>query len=246
MIASDRRLVLAAMLGIGVWGALPRPLRAAAAGALPLPEGPLRLLRVLERGLGEGSEATITVRRWWEIAFEREGRGILVRGRQLGAAVEAPPQLSEIARIEERRVADSVFPLMLSAEGTIISPPDTPSESEAVTAALRAAEGVVARLPAPADERARITRYLVEVHRAGSGALDAWPADLLFPSGEPLERSEGVALPGGLTGHFSLSYRAEPQAHAPWLARAERRVVTMIAKQQRSATETWTLGPPEP
>lgn len=245
MIATQRRLVLAAMVGLGAWGALPRPLRAAPGAPLPLPDRPLRLLRVLERGMGESGGA-IVVRRWWDIAFEHSGRGILVTGQQVGAAVEAPPQLADIARIEERRVADEAFPLMLSAEGAIISPVDTPPQDDAVTAALRAAEALLARQPAPADERARIARYLAEVHRAGSGALDAWPADLLFPSGVPVDRSEIVALPEGLGGRFTLDYRAVPQADAPWLARAERRVTTTIGTQQRSARETWTLGPPEP
>jgi hypothetical protein len=211
-------------------------------GLLRLPDRPLRLTRTLERGQGEGGTAAITVRRWWDVTFQRQGRGTVVTGRQTGAKVDAPPYLAELARIEQQRDASGMFPLMLSENGAILTAPAAPVESDAVTAALRAAEDFIARQPLPDDDRARIRFYLAGVHRAGSGLLDALPGDLLFPSGIPVERSEAVALPDGLTGLFVLSYKAVPQPGAPWLARAERRVITSVNGMDRQAAEVWTLG----
>jgi hypothetical protein len=193
--------------------------------------------------LDEGG-AAITVRRSWEVVFERLARGIVASGRQTGAEVTAPRQLAELARIEQARDASGLFPLMLSETGTILTPAAAPGESDSVTAALRAAEALIARQPVPEAERARVRAYLAEVHRAGAGLLDSLPSDLLFPTGTPVNGSETVALPDGLIGRFALAYRADPQPDAPWLGRAERRVVTTVGGVERSASEVWTLGPP--
>jgi hypothetical protein len=245
MSASTRRGFVAALLGMGLMGARPfaDPPSAEPQGLLRLPESSLRLTRTLERGQGEGGTAAITVRRWWDVSFRRQGRGTVVTGRQIGAKVDAPPYLAELARIEQQRDASGMFPLMLSENGAILTAPTAPVESDTVAAALRAAEGFIARQPLPADDRARALFYLAEVHRAGSGLLDALPGDLFYPAGIPVERSEVVALPNGLTGLFVLSYKAVPQPGAPWLARAERRVITSVSAMERQAAEVWTLEP---
>ena len=239
--ASTRRGFIAALFGMGMLGSR---LLAATESPLPLPDRPLRLTRVLVRGLGDSGSSAITVRRWWDVAFERQGRGIVVSGRQTGAEVDAPPNLAAIARIEQQRDASGMLPLMLSDRGAMITAPAALGDSDTVSAALRAAEGVIARqMGLPADDRARIRYYLAEMHRAGSGLLEVLPDDLLFPSGPPVERRESVTLPDGLTGQFALRYKAEPQPDAPWLARAERQVVTSVGGFDRQAAETWTLGP---
>jgi len=220
-----------------------RPLLAAANTPLRLPDQPLRLMRVLERGVGEGGGAAIIVRRVWEVRFAQQARGIVVSGRQISAEVSAPPQLAALARIEQQRDASAMFPLMLSERGAILTPAAASGESDAVAAALRAAGALIARQPLPAAERARIGLYLAEVHRAGAGVLETLPGDLLFPAGVPLDRRETVALPDGLTGQFALHYEALPQPDAPWLARAERRVVTTVEGRERRAAEVWTLSP---
>jgi hypothetical protein len=245
MNGNTRRGFVTALLGMSVLGARPflTPARAAPDTPLLLPDHPLHLTRVLQRGLDERGAAAITVRRWWEVAFERQGRGIVVSGRQVGADVAAPPALAELARIEQQRDASSLFPLMMSEQGLIISSPTAPEPSEAIDAALRAAESLIARQALPASEQARLSHYLGEVQRAGTGLLDALPGDLLFPASAPVEHTQAVTLPDGLTGRFTLSYRGEPQPDAPWLARAERRVVTVIGTTERRAAEVWTLGP---
>lgn len=248
MNGSTRRGFVTALLGLSALGGRPflTPAKAAPEGPLPLPPGPLHLTRLLLRAVDERGVAAITVRRWWEVSFERQGRGIVVNGRQVGTEVKAPPALSDIVAIEEARDASAMLPLMLSERGVILSAPMAPDASADVSAALRAAEAMIARQPIPADDKARLNQYLGEVHRAGTGMFETLPGDLLFPASAPVEYSETLALPGGLTGRFTLSYRAEPQPDAPWLARAERRVVTVIGSSERRAAEVWTLGPPTP
>jgi hypothetical protein len=248
MNGSTRRGFVTALLGLSALGARPflTPARAAPEGPLLLPSGSLHLTRLLLRAVDERGVAAITVRRWWEVTFERQGRGIVVSGRQVGTEVKAPPSLRDIVAIEEARDASGMLPLMLSERGVILSASTAPDTSADVSTAMRAAEAMIARQPIPADDKARLNRYLGEVHRAGTGMLETLPGDLLFPTGTPVQHSETLALPDGLTGRFTLSYRAEPQPDAPWLARAERRVVTVIGTSERRAAEVWTLGPPQP
>lgn len=244
MSASTRRSVMAVLLGMGLSiGLGPRLPRLSAAPALPLrlPDTPLQLLRVLERGLQGGG--TITVRRSWLVQFSRQSRGILATGHQNAVEVKAPPQLAGLARLEEQRDAGGMFPLMLSESGEILVPGKGGEDREAIAAALRLAESMIARSPGTANEHARLRHYLAEMHRAGSGALDALPTDLLFPAGETIERSETVNLPDGLTGRFALVYRAEAQPDAPWLHHAERRVETVLGDLSSATCETWSLAP---
>lgn len=241
---STRRSMLAALLGIGAassFAAFTVPLRAGSMDPLRLPTAPLRLERRLERMLDE--TAAISVERSWTVQFERQARGIILTGTQIAAAVNAPPNLAELARIEQQRNASTLFPIMLSETGLILSPAGTPPYDDTVAAAVRAAEAIIARQSAPADERARKSHYLALLHRAGSGALDTLPADLFFPAGIPVERADTITLADGLTGSFSLTYIAQPQGDAPWLHRAERRITTRVAGLERGSSEVWTLRP---
>lgn len=243
MIATTRRTMLAALLGAGFAGLSGMPvaaLRAAPALPLRLPDTPLRLARTLRRGLG--ADAAITVRRGWDVRFDRQARGIIVTGAQAYAEVSAPPHLAELARIESGRSDSAMFPIMLAANGEILSEAGTPPESDAITQALRAAEALIARQPVPRNERETYRLYLAQVHDAGATLLDTLPPDLLFPAGIPVEREEVVSLPGGLTGSFAMRYTCTAQADAPWLKLAERHIVTRIEGLERQALESWTLG----
>jgi hypothetical protein len=185
----------------------------------------------------------IRVRRSWEVFFERLGRGITVTGRQTGVEVSAPPNLAALARIEQQRDTNVMFPLLLGEDGMILSSTGTLEDDDSVTAAMRAAEAMIARQPGSEIERDRQRLYLAQVHAAGSNLLDTFPSDLFFPLGIPVDRSEAVTLPDGLLGRFTLSYHARPQGDAPWLAFAERRVQSEVGGLIRRANETWTLGP---
>jgi len=242
--AGTRRDALAALLGLGVASspaALAGPLQAALAAPLRLPDTALRFNRVLHRTLG-GRDG-ITVQRSWTMQCHRQARGIVVTGQQVAAEVSAPPHLAQLAAIERARDASGMFPLLLSDTGLILTPGGpSAGQDDDTAAALHAAEALIAQQPVPADERARYRLYLAQVHQAGTSLLDTLPRDLLFPSGIPIQRNEVVALPGGLSGSFALHYTAHPQPAAPWLARAERQVVTRIEGLERSASEVWTLG----
>lgn len=241
--ATTRRTVLALLLAAGgAGGSLmrPDPVSAALAPPLRLPERPLRLARLLQRGVGE--TAVITVRREWEVWFEHQGRGIVVSGRQLMAEVSAPPHLADLARIEQQRDASGLFPIMLTEQGILLPGGEARAVSDEVGKAMRAAEALIARQRVPTGERERYRHYLGEVHRAGTGLLDRVPPDLFFPTGEPIRRSETLALPEGMIGSFWLDYMSEPHPDAPWLKQAERHVVTRIAGLERVASEVWTLG----
>lgn len=252
MITNTRRALLTALMGLGVSGGATGVLRGLtaplnAAPTLPLrlplrlPDTALRLERVLQRGIGE--TAAITVRRSWMVRCQRLGRGIVTNGEQLAAEVTAPPNLAALAQIEQQRDTSAMFPLMLAEDGTILSSGRAPPSDVAVADALRAAESLIAEQPLPADERERYRLYLAQLHQAGATALDTLPADLLFPAGMPLDLRNSVALPGGVTGQFTLHYSAEPQPDAPWLKRAEREVITSVAGLTRRALEIWTLNP---
>ncbi|KPF63814.1 hypothetical protein IP79_08215 [Porphyrobacter sp. AAP60] len=199
---------------------------------------------MLERGLGDG--AAITVERSWQVQFDRQARGIIVSGQQIAAKVSAPPHLAQFARLEEARDPATMFPMMLSDAGLILSGGTAPGTDDDVAAALRSAEALIASQPVPAEEREAFRSFLAQVHTAGSGQLDTMPADLLFPARQPVNRTETVALPGGLTGSFTLQYEAQPQPDAPWLQQAERRIVTRVEGLERRAREAWTLGPLQP
>lgn len=240
---STRRTVLAALFSMGAVGAAGAsawPLRAALADPLPLPAGPMRLERRLARTLGE--RAAMTVTRSWDVRFTAQGRGIMIAGTQIAASVDAPPNLAELARIEQQRDASAMFPVLLSDAGQIMTPPDAPAENANVAAAARVAEALIAQQPGPEEERARSLYYLALLHRAGAGVFDRLPGDLFYPTGIPIERTETITLPDGMRGSFSLVYTARPQPGAPWLDQAQRRVTTRVGGLERSSSEDWTLS----
>lgn len=110
---SSRRSFLAGSLVISTGVALP----VAAAVQLEIPHGPMLLGRKIERDLRDG--AKIIVMREWQIEFSHSERGIEIGGSQISAKVKAPEQLREIARIEEERSTDGMFPIILTETGLI-------------------------------------------------------------------------------------------------------------------------------
>lgn len=241
MAGTTRRQLLAGLTGAGAALALPAPLRALAAAALPLPEGPMRLTRELVRELGDG--AAITVRRGWDIGFARQARGIVVSGTQVSVAVDAPPSLAQLARIEEQRDTGGMFPIMLADTGLILASGNAAAPAQDIAAALRAAEKLIAARTDNGAERNALRRYLGEIHRAGSGQFDSLPPDLFFPATIPQRRVETVSLPGGLSGEFTLSWEARTAPGAGWMAECEREIVTRIDTLERRSREVWTMGP---
>ncbi|WP_296721842.1 hypothetical protein [Erythrobacter sp.] len=241
MAGSTRRTLLAGLIGAGMAGslaAIARPL-VAADTALALSEGPMLLERELVRELSDG--AAITVRRGWEIGFARQARGILVSGAQVSASVDAPPNLAQLAAIEQRRSTQGMFPILLSETGLILASGPAPTAPADLSAALRSAEAVIARLTRSGPRRDSLMRYLAEVHRAGSSEFEIMPADLFFPAATPVRQVEAIALPDGIAGEFALLWEARAAPDARWLAEGERQVITRIDGLERRSRELWKL-----
>lgn len=238
MVGTTRRRLLAGLLAAGGTFALAPSLRAMASAALALPEGPMRLGRVLMRELGDG--AAITVRRAWDVSFMRQARGIVIAGTQVSASVDAPPSLSELARIEQQRNTQAMFPIMLSDTGMVVATGAAPAD---LATALRAAEKMIAARPQSDAQRDNLRRYLAEIHRAGAGQFETLPPDLFAPAGTPLRVVEAVNLPGGLTGTFELVWEARAAPGSGWLIEGQRQIITRIAALERRSREVWTLGP---
>jgi hypothetical protein len=241
MAGTTRRRLLAGLIGAGGMAALAPPLRALSVAALPLPEGMMRLGRELVRELGDG--AAITVRRGWDITCARQARGIVISGTQVSVSVDAPPNLAELARIEQQRSTAAMFPIMLSEAGLILAAGAAPAQPADLAAALRAAEQMIAARPQSEAQRDNLRRYLAEVHRAGAGQFETLPADLFAPAGTPQRRVETVSLPGGLTGTFELVWEARAAPGTGWLSTGQRQIVTRIEGLERRSREVWTLGP---
>ncbi|MFN3863803.1 MAG: hypothetical protein ACK4RT_05915 [Erythrobacter sp.] len=242
MAGSTRRTVLAGLAAAGAAGGMALPALLRAAGApLRVPAGPMRLERVLVRELGDG--AAITVRRAWEVRFERQARGIIVSGTQVSARVDAPPSLADLARIEEQRDTRAMFPIMLSEAGLVLATGGSDTAANDLVPALRAAEQMIAQRPQSAERRTNLRRYLAELHQAGSGEFDSLPADLFYPVGTRWRRVETLTLPGGLTGEFELVWDARAVPGEGWLAQGERIVMTRIEQLERRSREGWILAP---
>ncbi|WP_172970160.1 hypothetical protein [Erythrobacter sp. THAF29] len=210
-----------------------------ARSGIQIPEGPMRLTRRLERGLKDG--VSIVVNRTWRIDFAREERGASITGRQLSATVDAPKKLAALARIEETRPTDDMWPIHLSGDGRIVAAGKYTREED-FAAAVREAETMIAQRSYPAEVKERHRQYLAQLHNAAGSLLDDLPPDLFFPQSEQRETRRPVDLPGGLRGEFVMNFTARRAAGHPWLAEAERSIVTRIADDERHSSDRWTLA----
>lgn len=92
---------------------------AGALSALMAPTGPCVLTRRLKRGLRDTKFIAAT--RSWEVTFARQSRGMAVRGEQISVLVEAPERLAPLAKIEQERSTDEMFPILLAGDGLIVA-----------------------------------------------------------------------------------------------------------------------------
>lgn len=210
-----------------------------ARASLSVPEAPMRLTRRLERGLKGGESIVVT--RQWQIDFARQGRGASITGRQVSAAVFAPEKLTQLARIEETRSTDDMWPILLSENGRIVAAGQYTREKD-FAAAVNEAEAMIARRPSSEETKAQQRQYLAQLHRSGGSLLDNLPPDLFFPETDQRETRRPVALPGGLKGEFVMNFTARKAADRHWLAEAERVVTTRIGDDLRRSSDRWTLS----
>lgn len=239
MSAHARRRVIGGLLVSGglvcFGGLLPAPSIAQPAPAIP--SGPMRLSRMLERSLRGG--AFIRVTRDWRVDFKVQGRGIAITGEQLSATVEAPESLASLARIEETRSTDGMWPILLSAYGHILAAGNGLDEAE-LDSALAEAQKILSDRGG-SDVEVQL-RYLRTVSQIGASLLDQLPHDLFFPDGELHNSVRELEIEEGLSGIFAVRYQARPSANG-WLDRTSREVITRIGDSERRAIEEWSLSP---
>lgn len=210
-----------------------------ASSRLAMPDGPMRLTRRIERSLHGG--ASLVVERSWQVGFAQSARGIEVTGEQVEAVVKAPDNLAPLAAIEQSRITDGMWPIELSPEGRIMTA-GKGVRSEDLSAAMREAEAMIARLNLSAAEEGARLQTLAQFQRAGNSVLDTLPADLFYPTLGPMRQAREVELANGMNGEFVVTYEATPVTPGGWLDRAERRVVTRIGASERHAHELWALA----
>ena len=233
-IRSSRRSFLAGSIAVSTGAIVP----AAAASKLDLPQGPMLLARKVERGLRDGEK--IIVRREWLVEFSRSENGIEISGSQISAKVKAPEKLREIARIEEERPTDEMFPIVLTETGLIDQVGEI-EDAASIEAAVSKAEEILARLPRSDDEKLQMRQAIARLQLASNSIFDVMPPDLFFPSNTQFEDSRNMPLPDGTAGEFKLLYRARHASEGPWLDTAERHVQTQIGKDMRHSHEVWTM-----
>lgn len=210
----------------------------AAAPGLRLPDRPMRLSRRLVRDLNDGNR--IVVERDWLIAFVRQGRGLTVEGRQLDVRVEAPERIAEIAEIERKRSTEGQFPVLLDADGLVVSAAAAGPTGD-ISAAVAAAKGIIARSNRSASQKAQAQLYLAQIQRAGASMFAQMPGDLFFPRHAPVRDVQPVNLPDGTSGEFEVVYSAKADPVNGWLDEAERRIITRLAGTSRSSAELWQM-----
>ena len=209
-----------------------------AQSGLALPLGTLVLTRTIVRELADGKQ--IVVERAWQVGFAHDAPGILVTGRQISAAVDAPEALAELAAIEQRRDTDAMFPIRLSGDGLIEHVGLFEKQAD-IDAAVQVALEMVARLPIGNDQQAQMRRTLSQLAAVGSSMIDSLPPDLFFPRSAAVHDRRQIELPNGSLGEFEVSYRSTAAGVGPWLANAERLVITRHAGQTRHSSESWSL-----
>ena len=245
MIRSDRRTLLALAMG----SALAPGLLARAAGATaPLaagtliapPDGPLRYRREVERSLIGGGR--LLVAREFEVRFERFADGFMVHGHQVGVTVEAPPYLAALARLEEEREEQGLFPLSLDPFGRITSGEAKHLRQAKVTQAFREAQRMLASQGAGAGGYLEMAAFVGAMEQASAVIMAEMPEDLFAPAGP--ERSEDVpmALPTGDAGQIVSRFAGERDAATGLMRRARREVLTRVQDTTRLSVERWRLG----
>ncbi len=233
-----RRVLGGAMVGTlaGVAAYAPPLL---AAQPLNIPQGPMRLVRRLERGMHDG--AVITVERAWQVLFNAQGRGISITGKQVDASVDAPNALAPLARIEESRSTAGMFPILLTASGTIDAVGPYTKAAD-LAKAVRHAEAQIAARAVPVGAKAQQLQYLAQLQRTAGSFLKHLPRDLFYPASQPVRAVQEVSLPNGLVGEFEVVYEARSAPDRQWLDLAVRRVVTRIGQSQRHSREVWSMS----
>ena len=238
MTARDRRSALAALAaasGACLLG-LPNAL-AARTTAVSFPDGPALLRRTLKRELG-GGEA-LTILREWQVSFQPQDAGAAVTGHQQRCEVDAPPELSALARIERERVVTGLFPLHLGHDGLIADWAD--SAPKGIAPAVEEASRSISRAAMKQTSKKDAARYFAEIGRTAAELVSQVPRDLFYPEIGRSTKTRKLDLSGGLVGTYEVTVSATARPRDGLLDSSERRIVTRIGDSARVASERWTL-----
>ncbi|MDC0887231.1 hypothetical protein OAS19_05525 [Altererythrobacter sp.] len=230
-----RRSVLAMGAG-GFLATVPGALRA----AMPvIPGQACTLSRTLDRILIDG--ALIRVERQWQVRFSEQDGGYIVEGEQSFVAVDAPPALQPLAKLEASRTESSLFPIRLDTAGLIAST-DSGLIAAPMADLLGAAEKFIANAAGGPDRKAQARAFANSLDMHAAKMLSRLPHDLFFPRELSWLESRDVALPDGPVGHVSIQFDAQKDPRSGLLRSAERTVVTTLDEASRTSREIWKLS----
>ena len=240
---ADRRGIIRFALSAALLPALSSQTARAAMGqtrTISPPSGPMIYRRSVLRTLPDG--LVLTVERSFTVQFAPMANGYRLTGTQASAQVSAPPSLDAFARLEEQRVEQGVFPLLLDGTGLIVGAPSVPRAQEVAEAlaVLEARMGYAGKPPQSDDEMAQIARSL---HDSGTQIGSHLPPDLFAPVDEDWQEQREIALPWGDTGSVLVEFDARRDSATGLMREATRAVTTRLGEDSRRATETWELGP---
>lgn len=231
---AGRRAVLRTVAGLALLPLLaPRAAQAAADGsAIAPPSGDMIYRRTIVRTLAGGIGLTAT--RDFRVRFSAREAGYLVDGAQVASRVEAPVNLAALARLEEQRVEQGVFPLVLDHSGRIVDGRAVPGDLNVT----RALDDVRQRF---AENGAEVSQ-LLDAISASSASITAYlPLDLFAPRQDEQEQRQEIALPWGQTGEVLVRFAATRSADTGLMRLATRDVVTTLEGEERRSAERWEL-----
>lgn len=202
------------------------------------PPTPMRLERTLIRHLS--GDASLAVTRSWVVRISPVGRGFQVSGEQVGAHVAAPPGLAAMARLEEARIDEGMFPLSLDRHGHVIGGTAAGTD-DALEDAVRLAQTMIGQAALDAASTASADMFLSSLQQAGSSALSDWPRTLFGPTGSTGTIEREIAIPGQAAGIIRLDTEAAAAPETGLLLWMNRRIETRIGTSARASEERWTL-----
>lgn len=218
-----------------------QPVRLAVGGKLATftpSDAPMVLTRTVRRALPGGKE--LIARRSYAVRIVRQSQGYRVEGELIASEVDAPPPLAELAQLERSRPDAGIFPIVLDAQGQIISmPPAQRSRERDMAANIVSVEA--SRKVASGSDQSQVRSFVHHVQQNGAGSQ--WPADLFHPAPGPRSETTLLDAGGGQDGRVTVSVNAEAAADSGLLLRLVRSVRTELAGTVRLSSEEWTLTP---
>lgn len=207
-------------------------------GTFNPPAGPVLLTRELRKALSDGKE--VVSRRRYAIRFHPNATGYRVEGELVGADVDAPPELAQLADVERTRSDEGLFPLALDRHGLILEQQGA-DDPAAAARTMAAARDFIVKAQMTDAERTAALAMVAKLQAQARAAGGNWPADLFRPASGEHQESRELPLPDGSTGKVTVTITAT-DAPGGLLDRLQRRVVTELGGSARLSTETWTLA----